>query len=624
MSYIETKDGRVYLEKNKSRKLEEELDIFNEEGTQLSLVQLCALSKKLDKLRKAIPPEKFANLYDWTIFARPTVDGIPNRLAYFTFWHDIYRDNHPWIMLMIARQMGKSTYFSNRAGYTMTKKWGSSCLYLTYEDESRSVFSKKFRSMWRESDILRQFVKGPTFGAVKSVELNTNSVTWLVTHANKFTHVEGKSTDDQVWDEGPYLDLDFHVKAKEAQSFSHGTFALGGIGGWVDTIYDKWWQTTDRREWKYDDRSHYEDSAGKPWPGQGWRSKLKFDNDGLVWDDYLIDALKGKWVITQQANSLRHGYHLSQYSAPWIPLSKADAVKLYKLLPEDSIEGKLETYPQADFQRHVKAENVAGAKKPFPREALYTLCDKNRKFLKPSEVNYDLGKLYLGVDWGGGGRTVKWIYQVINDDIPIFVLVNAQRVETQNVEQQLAEVIQWMDDYEIRQAVVDGGGGSYQVQKLEERYGDRCRKFFYLTRPAEPTAKDSDEKRKWNRSNQWQYDKTWLMQRVEDYIKRQHIQGTQTINRIVWPGQDMEQVEWIIDQFANELTEKAKISGGGYYTRYYTDDRDRRPDDALHAQNLAIVAWDLGRQKSTGHAVGTVGGTRYSFFLDSPRSDYGL
>ena len=612
--HLETKDGRVYVESGAADKLDAVLEsFFNPDVTaeQLSRAVKFAFQKKLDKLKKAIPQEKFVNLYDWTMFTRPTVDGRTNQLPYLTFWHDIYRDKHPWIMLLIARQMGKSTYFSNRAGYTMTKKWNSTVLYMTYEDESRSVFSKKFRSMWRESDILRQFVKGPTIGAVKSVELDTSSVAYLVTHAHQFTHVEGKSTDDQMWDEGPYLDLDFHVKAKEAQSFTHGSFALGGIGGWVDTIYDKWWKTTDQREWKYDNRSFYEDTAGKKWPGQGWRHNLKFDNLGLILDDYLIDALKGRWNITRPENSSRHGYHLSQYLAPWIPLSKADAVKLYNLPPEDSIEGKLESYPQNDFLRHVKAENITGELKPFPREALYNLCDRNRRFLKPSEVNYDLGNLFLGVDWGGGGRTVKWIYQVVDEKIPIFILINAKRIETPNVEQQYKEVVEWMDDYEIRQAVVDGGGGSYQVQQLEERYGDKCKKFFYLTRPGEPQAKDSDEERKWSRQNQWQYDKTWLMQRVEDYIKRPHLEGTQRINRIVWPGEDLEQVEWIIDQFANELTEKAKLSGGGYYTKYYTDDKDRRPDDALHAQNLAIVAWDLGKKRDISHVGGPIGGRRH-------------
>lgn len=155
--HLETKDGRVYIESGAADKVDAMFESFvNPDLTanQLNHAVKSAFQKKLDKLKNAIPQEKFANLYDWTMFTRPTIDGKPNHLPYYTFWHDIYRDKHPWIMLLIARQMGKSTYFSNRAGYTMTKKWNSNVLYLTYEDESRSVFSKKFRSMWKESDIL--------------------------------------------------------------------------------------------------------------------------------------------------------------------------------------------------------------------------------------------------------------------------------------------------------------------------------------------------------------------------------------------------------------------------------------------------------------------------------------
>lgn len=579
-------------------------------------VKTSAYQQKLDQLAALIPKDKFANMLEWSLYCRPTVQGRANILKYLKFWHDIYRDDWHYIILLIARQMGKSTYAATRKGYAMTRRSHTETLYITYEDESLRVFSKKFRSMWKESPILSQFVKGSTLGSVTTLELINDSIAWLVTHAHDFHHVEGKSTHDQIWDELQNLDLESWVKAMEAQSFTHGKFIGMGIGGFVDTIHHRWWKATDQREWIPDDQSVYVDSAGKEWPGQGWRKRLQFDTekpyDCLIWDEYLIKdgVLDGHWNPTQPKNSDKHGYHLTQYMAPWIPLSKADAVKLYKLDVKESIEYKLEHYPYTDFQRHVLAEFAAGEVKPFPREALYAICDPKRRFLRPSEVDYKLGDLYLGADWGGGKRTVVWIYQVVNEQYPVLVLINAKRLTTPNVNKQYEEVAEWIDDYSVRQAVVDGGGGIHQVQQLEERYGDRCVKFFYLKRPAEPGPKDRKEEIQWRRQNMWQYDKSWLMQRVEDYIKRPAVEGTSKIRRIVWPGADMQKIEWIIDQFVVEETETVSLSGGGQYLRYFnpSENPDLNPDDALHAQNFSIVAWDLGRKKMTGHVGGGLPG----------------
>lgn len=575
----------------------------NPQSAATAITNLSPLQQKLNYLMSLIPESKFENILEWSLHCRPQIQGRSNILKYLKFWHDIYKDDWYWIMLLIARQMGKSTYAASRKGYKMTKAPNTETLYITYEDESLRVFSRRFRRMWKESEILRQFLKGSTLGSVTMLELITDSIAWLVTHAHDFHHVEGKSTNEQIWDELQNLDLEQWVKAFEAQSFTNGSFLGAGIGGFVDTLHHKWWLSTDQREWIPSNQDIYIDSAGKEWPGQGWRKHLQFDDkkpfDSLVWDEYLIKdrVLDGYWNITKPQNSDKHGYHLTQYIAPWIPLSKADAVRKYHVDPKKSIEAKLEDYPYADFQRNVLAEFVAGEKKPFPREALYKLFDKNRRLLKPKDVDYELGDLYAGFDWGGGKRTVMWIYQEINSTIPILSMINSKRVETPDVQEQFNLASEWIDDYSVKQAVMDGGGGTFQVQQLEQRYGDRCVKFYPLKRPGIPGPKDSNEEYEWRRKNMWSYDKTWLMQRVEDYVKRPHIEGTQMINRLVWPGADMEKVEWIVDQFSNEQTEAISLSGGGQYLRYFTDDPNKRPDDALLAHNNCIVAWDLAKKR---------------------------
>jgi len=129
----------------------------------------------------------------------------------------------------------------------------------------------------------------------------------------------------------------------------------------------------------------------------------------------MLDILAGYWKQTVQENQDRHGYFTNQYQAPWIPLKKIDCEK-YRLPKDKSIQWKQEHYPQIDFIRHVEAGFGEGGIKPFPKSLFETAYDKNLSLLKPSEVDYELGDLFLGTDWGGNNRTVKWIYQALNND----------------------------------------------------------------------------------------------------------------------------------------------------------------------------------------------------------------
>lgn len=637
MEIISSKFGDIPVGKDSLSNLKQKVQSINNPQSVLLTPKTSALQAKLDALLKLIPIEYLNDLLSWTLYTRPTVSGRPNYLKFAKFWHDIYKDDWKWIMLLIARQMWKSNYLSVRLAKKMTSNPGTQVLYGTYEDESLTVFSTRFRyELFNASPILKQFIRGSTLGSVTKLELLNDALAWLITHAHAFTHAEGKSTIDQAWDESQYIDWENYMKAKQAQSFTNGDFCAVGIGGEEDTPYHVMWKSTDQREWNYDKDDTYIDSAGKEWPGQGWRKNLQYDNHGLIWGDYMIKdkVTDGSWKITRPDLSDRHGYHLSQMMAPWIALSKSDAVKLYHRLPEDSIEG-MQTDPnvsQSDFIKHALAGFTKGDLKPFPRDLLNKLINPKLKFLRPSEVDYELGDLYLGVDWGGGNRSVKWLYQVTNEQLPVFRLINCSRIETKDVHKQFLDVVEWMDDYSPKQAVVDGGGGTHQVQELENRYGERCKKFFYLTRPGEPTAKDSHEEHEWNSKNMWQYDKTWLMERSKDYMARPHLEGTQFVNRVVFPGANMELLEWIFDQFGNERTEKIKLASGQYYTRYFTEDKDKKPDDALHAQNLSIVSWDLGRNKGGGHVGGGLtdhmesgfGSSSSSFLERSYKSDRGF
>jgi len=528
---------------------------------------------------------------DWSLIVRPTIDGRKNIVQFMPMLQRLHEDTWSWIMVKFARQMTKSAFLSTSMGHIMTTLSNQKATYATFEEESLKEFSNnKFRTLWSESEIARAYVDGSTLGSIGSLKTLNNSSASLVTAVNDFTHVEGKSVNLLIFDEGQNLDLDKWVTAGESQSFTNGAFIIAGIGGYVDTEYTKWWNSSDQRHWVYSN--------------EYWRDKLDFlksGTDRLIWDDYMIDVLAGYWKALKQENQSRHGYFSNQYQAPWIPLKKSDCEK-YGLPENKSIQWKEENYPQNDFIRHVQAEDVAGDTKPFTSQMLYKLFDKRRSFLKPSEVDYELGDLFFGADWGGGFRTIRWIYQYVDGNFPQFILVNADRVETDDVEEQYNLACEWIDDYEIAQSMVDAGGGTYQVQQLMKRYGERCLKFTYLTRPDDPEP-DLDEQRKYSQENRWARDKTFLMDTYRTRIIKPYLEGNNLINQIVWPAKDPSKLDWIVDHHTNELTELIKLSRTGtYYSRYYTPDKSNKPDDGLHGSIMSMEAqhvYDGGPQDIT-------------------------
>ena len=513
---------------------------------------------------------------EWSLKVRPTIDGRKNIVNFMPMLQRLHEDDWGWIMIKFARQMTKSAYLATCMAHVMTTKANQKTTFATFEDEALTAFSRdKFRTLWSESEIARLYVDGSTLGSLSSIRTKNNSSANLVTAVNDFKHVEGKSVNELIFDEGQNLDLDAWVTAGESQSFTNGKFKIAGIGGYVDTEYTRWWDSTDQRHWVYSD--------------EYWRGKLEFDSEGLVWDSYMEDVLQGYWKQLKQENQSRHGYFSNQYQAPWIPLKKSDCEK-YRLPESKSIQWKEENYPQNDFIRHVQGGDVAGDTKPFTSQMMYKLFDKNRSLLKPSEVDYELGNLFFGADWGGGFRTIRWIYQYVDGKFPQFILINADRIETDDVEQQYNLACEWMDDYEIAQGVVDAGGGTYQVQQLMKRYGERCLKFSYLTRPDDPEP-DLDEQRKYRRENRWSRDKTFLMDSYRTKMIKPHLNGSDLINQIVLPAKDPSKLDWIIDHHTNELTELIKLARTGtYYARYYTPDKIKKPDDGLHGSVMSMEA----------------------------------
>lgn len=524
--------------------------------------------------------------YDWTLRFRQLIEGHQNVLKYLPMWHQPYKDEHPWQMYVIARQEGKTTHGGGKLAYYGTKRHTKG-VYVTFSDESlRSFSNDKFRGsiLSPENPELFEIVKGNRGdkGAVSRVEYLTNSSTSLVTHAGGMHHVEGKSADIMVLDEIQNLDLDSFEKAQESQSWTQGAKMFMGVGGYLATTHHKYWLSTNQMEYEFKKET--------------WRDGLEFNDEGLVWDDYLIDLCAGDWNAKAPANWTRHGYWMPQQILPNIPLTIDDAINKYKIAKEYSIEHKRLTYTSSYYSRHVEARFVKGQTKPFTKEMITKLFDRSLGFTRPEDVDHKKGRIYATSDWGGGNSayTVPMISQCIHPKGPIFKILYITRLDEPDVERQADQFINLCNAYEADKIGVDAGGGARQSQKAETTFATSLTRIEYMTRPQNPLPTET-EMDKLQSENRFRIDRTYSLDRLKDMMDNPFMQGTYAFPKFIIPAADLSKVAWIADDFENIEGELVKLKSTGQdYIRY---DNPKGPDDAAHTFNYTWITQmlDTGR-----------------------------
>ena len=567
------------------------------------LLQQRQIDELLAKAPKSGLPKLEKSFVPWSLQCRPIIKGEPNRLKYLPMMMEISEDLYSFIMLLLARQWGKTTHFASILAHGASTNNSYDQTYINFELEALKTFSdNKFRKDVFATWPLSEYIQGISkWGSMNKVALKTGSTVDMITSLRNWAHAQGKSNKKVVIDEGQDHDWTGWHNLKETQSDTMGDTLVGGIGGYEDTHYHRIWKSTNQMEWRFE---HSEEYNG--YPNMSWRRELErncFDEKGLVYDQAMSDALAGRFIPAAPRNS-RHGYHLSQLQNPRIPLTIQDAEEIYHIPTEYSIEAKMKDpdYTQSEFRRYVLAEFVTGDTKPITEAMMYKLMDKNIGFTPSTEVNHEKGYVFGAADWGGGPKTVVWVWQCLDDDIPIFKLLFAAKLDGQTSDEQYQTVRNIFEAYGTKQNVVDAGGGTHQVEALQKYFGTRCIRNYYMRRPARPLPITRAERKKHRKHNMFEIDKTYSLDAIVDLIKIHSSKGP----RIILPGKNFTEIEWIIKQFVNEEIEFITTLGGGQpFRRYFTSDQKLKPDDALHACNYARIAWFIHKSKG-GHFGGAL------------------
>ena len=535
----------------------------------------------------------------WEYHCRKLIKGEPNRLKYLPMLIDVVQDQHPFKFLLWGRQWGKTTMIASDLAFAATTKYDYDQTYFNFKlDALRTFSNNKFRQDVFGTKPLSEYLKsiGNNIGATNKVETYTRSIIDMLLPGAKWENVQGKSNKRMVIDEGQDHNWDYFQNARETQADTMGDTIIAGIGGYVDSDYYNLWKSTNQMKYLYKRGENY-----LRYENMSWRADLEFDSEGLVYGDYMIDVQDGKWVPEEAKNFARHGYHLPQTYNPRIPLTISDAIEKYKVSPEWSIEYKLQdpNYTQIEYRRNVLAEFVEGELKPITTKDMLNLFDKTQSLTKAKDVDYEAGPVIIGIDWGGGGKTILWIWQCIDGIAPIFKLLWVEKIETNDTKEQERICFDLIDAYEADHIQIDAGGAPDRVQAIQKRYGTRSSRTTYNVRPELPMPNKA-EYRKQKKELRYVIDRTFSINRVIDLIKHPHIVGDLSSNRMILPGADYEKIKWIVKQFVALEGEKAFLkSTGQQYIKYIH--KDSEPDDALHACNYAFIGWDNYRTRNTKH-----------------------
>jgi len=536
----------------------------------------------------------------WEYHCRQTIKGEPNRLEFLPMIIPVVEDDHPFKFLLWGRQWGKTTMLASDLSHAATTNYDYDQTYFSPNDTLLATFTEgKFRQPVFGFGPLSHYISGLSkLGAKNRVVTKTRCIIDMLTPGKNWINAQGKSNKRMIIDEGQDHNWYNFQNARQTQADTHGDIVIAGIGGFVDTAYHNLWKTTNQMEFDFKYNEPY-----MGYDNMSWRKYLEYDENGLVYGDYMKERLSGTWNPRIIENELRHGYHLTQLQNPRIPLTIKDAVEKYKIPGDFSIEWQEKydpNYTSSEFRRNILAEFVEGELKPITTKDMMKLFDETLSLTKAEDVDHTAGDVIVGIDLGASGKTVVWIWQCINEKGPIFKLLWVEKVQTSNTREQERIVIDLIDAYEADFISTDAGGRDNIMQIVQDTYTENSVRVKYNPRQDRPTPSD-EEFKKQESELRYVIDKTFSINRIIELIKHPYVDGDFTSNRIILPGdsESFEKIKWIIKQFVALEGIKEELKSTGQTRIRYTH-QDSEPDDALMACNYAYIGWDIYKDRHSG------------------------
>ncbi len=449
------------------------------------------------------------NVWEWVQKYRPNVGGDARNFNLIPFWKEFYLDPHKRKGALCGRQVYKSTAATDLLGETVTSGPFRAAGYITHDPDALEAFSVE---RLREGTFLANPSLAPFLphgrANVKTVKLTNHSRVYLRHSQNNYAKVEGLTLYRVIFDEIQKQDLTkrrvaFHtIRAHKGESIM---FGIGGEEGssWHDLLMTE----ADIYDWKYDDKTSYEDKVtGKKWRGQGWRHNLSFNDYGKITNTpkELEKILAGQLKKVHSANSgvsTYKIYHFPQEIFPEIPLTISDCKK-YQMEIQDSVEYQMLHESDDLYQAHCKGWFYASRGRPLTLEMIRRCYDDTQGFLTPMEISKLKEKhgnslhITAGIDWGSNksGKsytvfTILLCYRKTQYTPAHFQIAYQKKflIERSDAEE-ANDLIPLIKKYHVENTACDLGFGKSGVRILQDALGhSRVKGVFTLGNLLEET-----------------------------------------------------------------------------------------------------------------------------------------
>ena len=564
---------------NDDDSLNEEAMLMEQASSKISKEEAHEQTSKVynDQLNNVIP----------STFAESTylLDGRPFRLKKRDYLEMIYNAKVDDGLLMCGRQVEKSTTFSVlMANNTLLVPFFRG-LYFAPLNEQVKMFSEdrlgRLFTYSQEDVIKNTFMTSADKQNVFNKSFSNGALLYLRHCYGLGDNIRGLSVNGAFGDEIQDIDIDALPVIRETQAHAldlgpcfRMTWYSGTPKTYSNTI-QQLWESSTQCEWVVRCPHCSADQimgAKNITPTQYLCRKCRME---ITHQDV---AKRGRWIkLNDNDSAFTWGFRITQMMSPAMPASE--------------VWKKFETYDKQRLYNEVLGRSYENADKPFPPTLLNMMAANDTKMLGRREGIFNNRPLFLGADWGTGGKSFTIVVVGGYNESGRFEVVYTHKyAKGDEVERdfQVKHIAGLMNIFQIAYAIADYGHGFQSNQQLKNMFGDRFDAMYYSHNLGKEKIYNKEK-------SMWVVNRT---KTIYNYIK--DCKDAQ----VVWPGGSRDEIQYMFDDHlavqAEYKSMRPKAGQNKMITRseemYYTHPASQ-PDDAVHA---SVYAWSASKFKPNG------------------------
>lgn len=503
----------------------------------------------------------------------------PEKGEYRNYLFDMYRDEHPRIVILTGRQVEKTSMCRNKILADMHLNEGLSALFASPRAEQVSRFSaERIDNAIRDSQggILKDSLlkKGKATSTFKQFDSKCNL--FLYSAWADADSIRGISCQRAYLDEQQDITASAREVIEECLAHAHngGQMSHFGTPKNSGSEFHRLWQLSDMKEWFIE----CQNPKCKHTQKMTMNNIFKPDENkpayfGCTKCKKELDRSKGRWIAENKEGAKMSGYHITQLMCSWINA--------------DSILYKKATYSHQKFSNEVLGEffNVFG--KTLDMQNIMDCTDGNMSL----PVKGHKGPNYMGVDWGSGNNSFSVITilgeeEVDGEDGKKEKKLAYRFVKKYNVSGYgavLSDIHKLQKAFNVENKVIDIGDARRQFEELLVEYPNSVAACQYVLALKNPY--------KWDKKTRIHtIDRSYQIEKVIDMFHKKKI----IIPYDKLTIQVTDQLGWLFEHLTSLEAEWVEpTSGNTGYTRYLHSN----PDDGFQSLAYALLAYERRKQK---------------------------